>query len=704
MSYASDKLSRGYLRKNMPRIVTTVRPREIVVHLPCLTDHDRETIEAKRETCGSFDAMVRLLDCLKRREDWPEQFIAALEACEHRIIAAEIRDEYDALRGINNSSPPPAPPAANVVTAHVHPAPSAPHLPVPGPAASAQPAQDVQSEPPVTQFIQETEKPAPPSSPPPEAAAAAAAPPVVKLTTPPEQPQPQTEAVVVPPATPSSSPDSVRGSSNPSPPPEQVDFLSHHEPEENLEPEPLTARDLPNEAMNVRQEAEENTETPQAPDLQVEPSEVEDSTLAASMEDQPSPVVNTVNEPIVSETEPVTAVMEDTTKPTNDVEEAALTPTVVDSPVAVEASPDRSVSPLTTLDSHILTPEKPPVQESHALGGKSALPVLEMKPDPQDTQVFEMFQRIEVPPQPPVELANGAVADHGSASEDDDIFFSKPGVLVSVEPPDQNNTTIRPPTPEYSGDIDRLQMSVAVSPCQENGINLTKQGKEVCEEDDVKENVGHVAEEPSIWNKEIHSQLTEDGDGITKEMTIDPPIAASTLLSDPSLSADAGVICESTASKLDAEDALENIVIEGNQTQLTENSEDPAAELEIPAPSVMSQTTSESPAPSLDVDDVREYIGQVAGDPSILNQGRPPSPEADEANVQMPLIQVNGEPAQEIAPVPPPSSRSVNDIPTSIDPKQPDSGKMTRGLNSRYILTAAGVGACALLIAWRFKH
>ncbi|XP_072313587.1 uncharacterized protein [Eucyclogobius newberryi] len=528
MSYASDKLSRGYLRKNMPRIVETVNPREIVVHLPCLTDYDRETIEAKRETCGPRVAMARLLDCLKRREDWPEQFIAALEACEHRIIAAELRAEYDALRGTK----------------------SAPHLPVPGP---------------VTQPIQETEKPAPPSSPP---AAAAAAAPVVKLTTPPEQPQPQTEAVVVPPATPSSSPDSVRGSPNAPPPPEQVDFLSHHEPEENLEPEPLTARDLPNEAMNVRQAAEENTETPQAPDLQVEPSEVEDSTLAASMEDQPSPVVNTVNKPIVSETEPVTAVMEDTTNA-----------------VAVEASPGRSVFPLTTLDTLILTPEKPPVQKS-----RSALPVLEMKPDPQNTQVFKIFQRIEIPPRPPAEMANGGVADHGSASEDDAIFFSQPGVLVSVEPPDQNNTTIRPTTPEYSGDSGRLEMSEAVSPCQENGINLNKQVETCCT------------------------------------------------------------------------------------------------------------------APSLDVDNVREYIGQVAGDPSILNQGRPPSPEADEANVQMPLIQVNGEPAQEIAPVPPPSSRSVNDIPTSIDPKQPDSGKMTRGLNSRYILTAAGVGACALLIAWRFKH
>ncbi len=44
------------------------------------------------------------MNCLKRRENWPEQFINALEACEHRTLANEIRAEYDALRGINSKS------------------------------------------------------------------------------------------------------------------------------------------------------------------------------------------------------------------------------------------------------------------------------------------------------------------------------------------------------------------------------------------------------------------------------------------------------------------------------------------------------------------------------------------------------------------------------------------------------------------------
>lgn len=43
--------------------------------------------------------MVLLLDCLKRRENWPEEFITALEECNHSTIAAEIRNEYNVLKG-----------------------------------------------------------------------------------------------------------------------------------------------------------------------------------------------------------------------------------------------------------------------------------------------------------------------------------------------------------------------------------------------------------------------------------------------------------------------------------------------------------------------------------------------------------------------------------------------------------------------------
>ncbi|KAK7904129.1 hypothetical protein WMY93_016736 [Mugilogobius chulae] len=193
-----------------------------------------------------------------------------------------------------------------------------------------------------------------------------------------------------------------------------------------------------------------------------------------------------------------------------------------------------------------------------------------------------------------------------------------------------------------------------------------------------------------------------------------PPIAFSTLISDPSLSNEAECICESTAPNPEEE----------------EDSEDAPIEITVPAAATISEATShpnvddtsESPAPSLDMNDIRENIVHVAEDPSILNQAQLPlhhigdgesnielkavpfgntnvEQEADKTNVETPLIQVNGEPAQE-----PNSTPSINDIQKPIDLKQPDSGEKTRSLNSRYILTAAGVGACALLIAWRFKH
>nr|XP_057933529.1 mitochondrial antiviral-signaling protein [Doryrhamphus excisus] len=194
MSFASDELYNGYLRKNMPTIVSKVKVREIVVHLACLTAHDRETVEAKREMCGNYDSMVLLLDCLKRRESWPEHFIQALELCEYRTIAAEVRAEYDALRGANNancSSPPPA-----AVKVHVHPAPSTPPLKPGGhsPAAAAPPS------PP-----QATPNATPNATPPPVTRAQ----PEPSTATPPPAPEPP-RATATPPVMPPPSPDRAR--------------------------------------------------------------------------------------------------------------------------------------------------------------------------------------------------------------------------------------------------------------------------------------------------------------------------------------------------------------------------------------------------------------------------------------------------------------------------------------------------------------
>lgn len=98
MPFADDQLYRGYVRRNMSKMVSTVKVREILPHLPCLTEHDRETIGSKRDMLSNYDAVVHLLDCLKRRDNWPDQLIQALEACEHRAIAAEMRSEYNQLK------------------------------------------------------------------------------------------------------------------------------------------------------------------------------------------------------------------------------------------------------------------------------------------------------------------------------------------------------------------------------------------------------------------------------------------------------------------------------------------------------------------------------------------------------------------------------------------------------------------------------
>lgn len=754
----------------MPRIVSTVKPREIIIHLPCLTEHDREQIEAKNDFSGNYEAMKVLLNCMKRRESWPEQFIDALEACEHWTMAAEIRAEYNKLRGINNnpSPPPPAPPATNVVTAHVHPAPSVPHLSDPGPAASALPPRDVPSEVRETNPIQETETPT-------KSTPALPAAPVVEVTTPPEplqvQAEPQTQATVPSPATPPPSSESIRDL--PNPPPEQEEIIPHQEPEENLEPDIVQAREVPNEMINVPQEVEENTEVaPAAEPVGPIEFEIEDSMETVTIVDQPppalaienkhTPFIEIINEPIVVEPEPVTVIMEQPTLSTTTEEEDTLTTTIEDNPtvlpVAVEVSPARSASPLTNLDDVILTPEKPPVQETNPREEKvtGVVPMMEETPEPHNTQVVEIVQEIEAASAPHAEVGNSE-ANQSFVSENEDIFFSKPGVLMSVEPPDQNNTTMRPPSPDptpYSGDSGRLEMSEDVKPapsCLENGINHKEPAKDVSEspapsleEEDFEENVVQVAEEPSILNKEMEMPLTEDSREPTKEASIAVQLVPATaLISDPSCCTNAEDLSESPAPSLDEEDIEESCthVVEqpstlnqDTQKPLIEHIEEQAIGTSpttiIPDSSCCpnEEEISKSPAPSLDMEDVRENVGHVAEEPSLLNldvqtpllqiNGEPDNESTTASvisdtpsltNAKTPIMQVNGEPAKEITPVLSKLAPATNDNhppnDPNVDQKLLDSGNPTTNRrNTRYILTAAGVGACALLIAWRFKH
>lgn len=123
----------------------------------------------------------------------------------------------------------------------------------------------------------------------------------------------------------------------------------------------------------------------------------------------------------------------------------------------------------------------------------------------------------------------------------------------------------------------------------------------------------------------------------------------------------------------------------------------------------------ESPCLSLDMQDVQVNVVHVAGEPSILNlDGQSSTP------------QVNGEAAKEIISAPStttadtvscsnnasgenyhPSAPVPADIapePKTLQDSEKKKAPCTLPANTKYILTAAGVGACALLIAWRFKN
>nr|XP_023651774.1 uncharacterized protein LOC111835566 [Paramormyrops kingsleyae] len=98
MPFASDELYRRYIRHNLPRYVDKLKPMEIMVHLPCLTQSDVDEIMAKSESRGSYDGVVLLLDCLKRSENWPDDLIKALRSCEQWELASELEKAYESLR------------------------------------------------------------------------------------------------------------------------------------------------------------------------------------------------------------------------------------------------------------------------------------------------------------------------------------------------------------------------------------------------------------------------------------------------------------------------------------------------------------------------------------------------------------------------------------------------------------------------------
>ncbi|XP_040917256.1 mitochondrial antiviral-signaling protein [Toxotes jaculatrix] len=478
MSFASDKLYNGYLRRKMPTIVSKVKVREIIIHLPCLTTHDRENIEAKRETCGNYDGMVLLLDCLKRRENWPEQFIEALEACEHSAIADEIRAEYNALRGVNNSNP--SSPSATVIRAHVHPAPSASHLSVPESggntqAAVAHPAEPSAPPEPAVQASPPLETPVHPQA----QSSAAHVPEAVSPPEPvPDPPQSTQIEVAPPPSTPPPSPETPHTPASTPPSPPQREFKTHQEPEENSESE-------------IQDISVENGVTPDE-----------------AREGQNNVSVNSVATPPRSR--PVEHCETDSLSQP-DLPQTITTTTEVRPPQS--PSPTQASSDVT--DGSSLTPERPPVQDTAPPFDKIPVVVLE----PEETSEPSTTQAVENRPQTETaasaSLLPGAAGLDASLLDDNTLCLSKPGQLISIQPQNHDSPTIPAhnlPEEPYSGNSERLEISDAepVSSglsCQENGIahnepeeNHYESPCQSLEMQVVRVNVVQVSEEPSILN------------------------------------------------------------------------------------------------------------------------------------------------------------------------------------------------------------
>ncbi|XP_047201934.1 mitochondrial antiviral-signaling protein [Girardinichthys multiradiatus] len=496
MSFASDRLYNGYLRRNMPTIVSKVKVREIITHLPCLTTHDRENIEAKRELSGNYDGMVLLLDCLRRRENWPEQFIQALEACEHTNLAAEIRQEYDSLRGVNNSSSGSAP--TTVVRAHVHPTPAANHPPVSGSAVSgqatiAQPAETL---------------PAPPEP-------AAQVPPPVR--TPAQQQVPQITAVqasgaVSPPEPSPEPPQSTQDEvpllpSTPPPSPAQV-----------AEPLLLQEKTVP------QQEPEENSES------DIRDASGDTSLVPGNMSsEKKEAAVNVVTSPqqqsIVPHSETETSLNPDppqTAAATNDKQQQCPSSTPINSEV-----PDGS-SLLT------LTPVKHPVQDTTPPDHKVPTAVLqpEKSPERAAAQIFKGGPQTEATASTSPELGTNRRDNFHEDRDDNTVCLSKPGHLISIQPDNHASPPVQAsnfPLQPFSGNSERLEISEAASdaetllpactavgpevenatsaqPCQESGIAPDHSEPEENHYEspnqsfEVMENVVHVAEASSILN------------------------------------------------------------------------------------------------------------------------------------------------------------------------------------------------------------
>lgn len=124
----------------------------------------------------------------------------------------------------------------------------------------------------------------------------------------------------------------------------------------------------------------------------------------------------------------------------------------------------------------------------------------------------------------------------------------------------------------------------------------------------------------------------------------------------------------------------------------------------------------DSPSESLDVQEIRENLLRICEEPSILNQdghdstGRGQLAHHEAAAAEMICGAAAGaEPANappESGSKQPPEPAPVESPPPALqdsEKKKTTSSSLLTS-NTKYFVTAAGVGACALLLAWKFKN
>ncbi|XP_008167836.2 mitochondrial antiviral-signaling protein isoform X1 [Chrysemys picta bellii] len=107
MGFAEDKVYE-YIREYMSEF-HHIRVLQLIRYLPCLSDADREEIEAYDDRKGNEHAVWKLFDYLKCRSGWVKELIEALRKNRHHDLADRVQRKYDVHQvGPRSKAPLPA--------------------------------------------------------------------------------------------------------------------------------------------------------------------------------------------------------------------------------------------------------------------------------------------------------------------------------------------------------------------------------------------------------------------------------------------------------------------------------------------------------------------------------------------------------------------------------------------------------------------